>query len=354
MLDRLRRAGSRATWLVASLLSACGPADPEDRGRPGAPEASPACTLGDAALAAPGVRARRGLALAGGWLFAADDALVAIAPDGARHRVERSSIHRLLAAAVIDGAPLAVFDAPSAEGAHAIVALDPTGGAPALERPLPGPLTTSKRAATERALYFAWSGPGGTRGLERLARDGGAFAHEAIALGDEPPSDEAPVEILGLAAERERWAAVWRRGPTEDARSRVYVSEPGGRRVAEALHEALTVEAMAFDADGLAVIAGFEFARPGLARFGEDESLTILAPGREAPPPLAERERAELDLDHEGLWLSRRDALGDPIGERVRVAEGPVEMATVERRGAALDVAWASADGVYQRTIRCR
>lgn len=354
-------------FVLLALLAGCGeeagtpaPSPPPDLppragggdGTPPREEGEAGCGLDDARLVASGVRARRGLAVAGGWYVALDDSLIAIGPDGARHEVAVTEPRRLLAAGLVDGRPLALYEASTADAAHALVAHDPVADA-ASAHPLPGALATSRRATSDDALWFAWSS-GGARGLERFGRGGARVVHETLALGDAPATDEAPVEVLDLVVDGPRWAVVWRRGPTEDPRSHVYVSTPAGDRDSHGLHEALAIEASGFDGDALVLVAAFEFARPGVVRFApEEEPLAILAPGTRAPPPLTDRVRAGLDADDDGLWLARRDALGQRLGQRSRLVEGAVEMAALERRGDGYAVAWTAADGLHEGTFRC-
>lgn len=313
-----------------------------------------ACALDAPRLVAAHVRARRGLVVADGWRFALDDALIAIGPDGARHEVPVAEPRRLLAAGLVEGRPLALYDASTRDAAHALIARDPIGGAE-LVRPLPGPISTMRRAASDEALWLAWSGPHGMHGLERFAREAQRLATTSLDLGNEQGSDEVPVEILGLAVEAERWAAIWRLGPTEAPDARVFVSTPEGHRESDGLHEVLAVESCGFDGDALVVVASFEFARPGVVRFTPDEQpLAILAPDEEAPPPLADRRRALLHMEEESLWLTRSDALGQRLGERLRVVDGPVEMAALDRRDdGSLVLDWTTEDGLYERTVRC-
>ncbi|MCA9605557.1 MAG: hypothetical protein KC619_08180 [Myxococcales bacterium] len=360
----------RATLLLtlASLVSACGSDEPTAPTAPAPtptppiptppPPASvpatppPSCVLEPTRTVASDVRARRGLALADGWVLALDETLVAVGPE-ARHAVSRPDLRRLLAVAVVGDGPLALFEGSTADTAHALIAIDPRTGAEVV-RPLSGAIATSRRATDEDGIWLAWSGPSGTRGLERFERGASGLTVTSLALGDDAPSEEAPVEVLDLLVDGERWAATWRLGPTEDPQSRVLVSTDAGHRVSDGLHEALAIESSAFDGSALVLVASFEFARPGLVRFAPDEEpLAIVGPGQAAPPPLGERTRASLDVDDEGLWLARRDALGQRLGARTRVVDGPVEMAGLERRGDALGLVWATPEGIYERTVRC-
>ena len=246
--------------------------------------------------------------------------------------------------------------------AHCLIAqaLDREGAviAAPITVPLPEPTRTSRRAGDDGPLFFAWSTTGGHRALERftLGPDG-SIAHARVALGDEPASAESPVEILALAAEGARFAAIWRRGPTEDVSSEVYVTTSESHRDVHALHHALAIDSIELRGDALALITTFEFSRPHLLRLtaseGEPTLARELASGAPVPAPFTERERAELDPDGRGLWLRRRDAKGDPIGERVLVADGSVESAALTRDRDALVVTWLAGGAVHGRRVRC-
>lgn len=246
--------------------------------------------------------------------------------------------------------------------AHCLIAqaLDRRGAVLAAPTPvpLPEPTRTARRAGDEGPLFFAWSTTGGHRALERFTLESdGSIAHASVALGDEPASAESPVEILALAADGDRYAAIWRRGPTEDVESEVYVTTSESHRDVHALHHALAIDSIELRGDALALITTFEFSRPHLlrlsAREGEPTLARELASGARVPAPFTERERAELDPDGRGLWLRRRDAKGDPIGERALVADGSVESAAITRRGDALVVTWLAGGAVHGRRVRC-
>ena len=312
------------------------------------------CTLGRVEVLLDHARARRGLAMGGGLVAALDDGLTTKIPDHVAERRARPGLERMFVLAYLQTHWI-VGEGTCPESAHCLHVVEAFDEAPARTIPLPGRVVTSRRAVDDESFLFAWSAAGGARGLERWTWEDDALVHRSIPLGDEPASEEMPTEILGLAADGDRWAVVWRRGATEDAESEVFVDEPGRHRTVESLHEALTIESIAFDGDALALIAGFEFSRPGFVRLTGDGPERRLVAADETPPaPFAERVRAELDVDDEGLWLRRRDGAGDSLGARVRITEGPLEMAAIERRSGIIRVAWATADGlVHVRDVQC-
>lgn len=345
--------------LVAAWLVACGGESPEPTGA--APEraaertdetTAPSCELGDT-VERLRARARGGLAIHGGWTVALDDVLT-VALDGAPSRRTVPEARRLLALLDVDG-PLLLATGSSEEHAHCLIALDPSDedGHP-IVTPLASAIGTSRRATAGANAYLAWGSESGARSLEHWVRADDGIAHVSIALGEEPASEEAPAEILGLAADEAGWAAIWRRGATEDARSHVYLTKADEHRPVEALHDALVLEAIALDGEGVAVIAGFEFSRPGYARLtAGGPELRPLAPGDSAPAPFTDRVRANVEIDDDGLWLHRRAATGDPVGEAVHVLPTRVETATVARNGDDWVVAWALGDRVRSRTVHC-
>lgn len=249
------------------------------------------------------------------------------------------------------------------ESAHCLLArrLDADGharGEP-IAAALPAPLRTARRAAAGNRLYVAWSAEDGHRGLDLFTALGGGLGRARRPLGDAPAEAELPTEILGAAASDEGWVVVWRRGAPEDARSRVFVTTERASPAVEALHEALVIDAIAFDGEHVTLVAGFEFSRPHVLRLtpgatepGDARTLAADAP---VPAPFAERVRAALEVDDEGLWLRRSDAAGDPLGPPVHVAGGPVGAATVARVGDRFEVAWVDpeAGAVRARTVAC-
>lgn len=285
-------------------------------------------------------------------------------PRGSERRVPAPGTEGLVVLEPRGARQLLVARGACDEGAHCLVARvlsdDGLVGEPR-SIPLPGPIRTLRRAASEGAtapLFVAWSSAGGERGLERYAIDDeGALDHARIALGSEPASDEQPIEILGLAAERERFAAIFRRGPTEDARSRVFLATRDDHRELAVLHESLAIDAIALEGDVLSLITTFEFSRPHYVRIrlGEDEPLEAHELADDAPiaAPLADRERAELDVDARGLWLRRRSPAGYPRGARVRIASGLVGSAAIARTSDGLLVGWLADGAVHGRVVRC-
>lgn len=251
---------------------------------------------------------------------------------------------------------------PCEARAHCVIAamLDAEGGSlgEPLAVPLPEAIRTSRRALSDEALFFAWSTLGGHRAVERFEVSArGTLTHVRFALGDAPPSEESPVEILGLAADGDAFAALWRSGPMEDLRSEVFLTSATTHREVHALHEALALDAIALSGETLSLVATFEFSRPHFLRIrvGEEEPdlARELAHGAPVPDPFSERERGALEVDERGLWLRRRTAAGDPIGAGVRVAEGRIASAALARRGDLFVAGWRAGGVVEGRSVRC-
>lgn len=281
---------------------------------------------------------------------------------GAAHRAAVGRLDALLALEPRGERHVLIGRGACDESAHCLVAMTIEGsaiGAP-VTAALPEPIRTFRRAASageDAPIFLAWSTTGGARALDRFVVEGGSLGRVRVPLGVEPASEEAPVEILGLAADGDRWAVIWRRGPTEDVRSHVYLTTADSHVDTHALHDALAIDAIELSGETVSLIATFEFSRPHHVRLRpgreEPEHARELPAGGALPPPFAERERAELEADERGLWLSRRDAAGDPIGSRSLVARGAIESAALARSGEVLLVAWQAGGVVRGRAVRC-
>ncbi len=331
------------------------------------------CALGPVVRLLEGVGARGSLALAlsdeGGLVVLASEGTISArplslegAPLGEASRSEAPDVRGLAALTRLGDRHLLLSREPCSAAASCLVArtLSARGevvGTPDVS-PLPAPIRTARRASAGGPFFFAWSTTGGARAVERyvISEDGG-IERRRLSLGDEPATAEQPVEILGLVADGTRWAALWRRGPAEDTRSRVFLGGEGEPRVIEALREALAVDAIALEGDTLSLITTFEMARPHYLRFalGEDapRDARELSADAPIPAPLTERERVELDADAGGLYLRRKSPAGYPIGARVAVTEGAVASAAIARAGDAIFVAWLAEGAVYGRRVRC-
>ncbi|MBX3271413.1 MAG: hypothetical protein KF729_14195 [Sandaracinaceae bacterium] len=336
---------------------------PEERAPVEAPAVQDAPAPPDVPAALPACRLDTPIALAAAWPTARTVAL-ARADDGVRAAVADGTSARVLvldAAGHAQGAPsevalagdlLALEPLPGgdalvlargscAEAAHCVLARRALAGEP-IAASLPGELTTTRRARTGERLYLAWSAAGGHRGIDMFLV-GGGLGRVRRALGPEPADAELPAEVLGLVADGERWAAVHRRGAGEDTRARVWLTTETRHVSVEALHDALVVEAIAFEGARVALVAGFEMSRPQhfLLEPGSAEPLEAspLAPG-EVPPRFADRARGTLAIDEAGVHLERADAAGDPLGPRQTVVEGRVRGAALVRDGARFLVAW--------------
>jgi hypothetical protein len=248
---------------------------------------------------------------------------------------------------------------PSIAGARApclvASAMDARGrpvGSP-VRAPFVAAARTLKRASAGGRAYLAWSTDEGERALDSFRIVDGTLAHVRHELGTEPATRELPVEILGLAASGSSWAVIWRRGPIEADGSEVFVTTRAAHAHVEAIHEALAIEAMRIEGERVGAIAAFEFSRPHLIELsgGEVRRASELTA---AAIPQGFRARAELDRDAEGLWLRRRTAAGDPIGERERVAGPSASGARIAGDGRRLVVAWREGDRILGRRIACR
>lgn len=298
---------------------------------------------------------------AGGHVSAADGEALAvrrIGPQGAGMGApfELSLSGSLHALAPLGDAVVAVTRSTCPESAHCLSARR-EGSPSTLSAALPGRLLTSRRATTGERLYLAWSAEGGSRGLETFLETG-SLGRVRRQLGPEPPDPELPVEILGLSADADRWAVLWRRGAAEDERSRVFLTTDDSHEAVGALHEALVVEAMRLDGDQVELIVGFEMSRPHhvVVRRGAREPTTARElRGGEVPAAFRDRERGTLEIDEAGLWLGRRDALGDPLGPRTRVLDAVPRSAALARRAHAYLVVWLDREGSARaRWARCQ
>ncbi len=223
----------RASLTLSLLVIAVGCDDPP--AQPPAPRVDvvEGCALGAPERWIEHAGDRGSLAIAG------DRGLVVLASDGelrarsiSTTTVERAPVDAgaLLALEPRGDRYLLLSRASCAESASCLVArvLD-QGGAPIgdpIATALPAPIRTVRRAASEDGpVFVAWSTTGGHRAIERYEiRSDGVLDQKTLALGDAPPSDEEPVEILGLAADGDLWAALWRRGPTEATTSQVFLT----------------------------------------------------------------------------------------------------------------------------------
>ncbi|MFK7990408.1 MAG: hypothetical protein AB8I08_30580 [Sandaracinaceae bacterium] len=376
-----------ALWLL--ILAACGPPELEPSPRPAAPEREPAaesttdappepppppappeCPLEDVPLDFRSASETSTLALtlhdSGGALAIGDGEAVRFVPLAADGTASGTAVPvplrgSLLALEAVgdDANPYVIVTrGPCAESAHCLTARRVNEAAPeaTVSAPLPAALVTTRRAVADSRLHLAWSAEGGERGLETFVV-APALGRIRRALGPEPADAELPVEILGLAAEGERFAVLTRRGAGEDRRSRVTLTSNDHHAELEALEEVLVVEAMEFDGANVALVAGFEMSRPHLLELepGQEEPrhASEIAVG-DVPDRFADRVRAALLQDEDGLHLRRRDAAGDVIGERVTVVEGRVRVGTVARRGEAFLVAWLDGEGeLGARWVRC-
>lgn len=207
---------------------------------------------------------------------------------------------------------------------------------------------STRRAADDRAAYLAWSARDGTRSLEIWTMEREGLAHRTVALGDEPASDEAPVEVLGVAAREGAWVVVWRRGAPEAHESAIFVTTANDHAAVEELHEAVAIESLAIDGDLVSVVASFEYSRPHRVRLRDGGIVSA----EELAPDAALEVRGALDRDGDALMLRRTNAAGDPIGSIV-IARGDLRDARIAGRDGRWTVAWIAGSEVRARRIAC-
>lgn len=278
------------------------------------------------------------------------------APVGAPIALELEGARALLALEGGERGTLMLARGSCAEEAHCLLARLLDDDASRLAAPLPGPLRTMRRMATARRVYFAWTAEGGHAGLDIFTL-GDGLGRVRARLGDRAPSDEHPSEILGFAAQNDAWAVLWRRGVLESADSEVFLTTDVAHRSVHALHDTLAIDAMARTNREVSLIATFEFSRPHFLRLDPraDEPLSAreIPAGEPPPDPFAERARAFLDVDADGLWLHRQSAAGDALHPPVRVSPSTSAAALARLDAARYIVAWIEDREVRGRVVDC-
>ncbi len=228
--------------------------------------------------------------------------------------------------AITEGA--CVIENESRRCLHAIALPARHGGRSLVQTvPLPGSVHTLRRRRGERSLFIARSHTQGPPVVDVFSIEAGRLLHRSFPLAGEARVGERASEILGLAVEGERWAALFRHGGIEDPEGELLLATEDGALPFEPLHHALLIDSFGFTSEGLAAIATFEFARAHLYRFDLEGRMlaepALVPPGGPIPRPFAERVRVSLADDGERLWLSRTDGAGDSLGERVEIERRP-------------------------------
>ena len=129
--------------------------------------------------------------------------------------------------------------------------------------------------------------------------------------------DARAVQVLGLAIDATRYAAIVRVGAAEGADSQVWLATHGAQVPVDALEDAADIEAMAWVGDEVWAIATFEFSRPLLLHIAASGELSRdpveLRRDAALPPALAGGDPARLLEAGSTLLLRRRNAMGDPL-----------------------------------------
>jgi hypothetical protein len=225
---------------------------------------------------------------------------------------------------------------------------------------LPGALRTVRTAASGDSVHVARSHAGTAPRLDRITASAGGLEVRTVGLGDGLDLSEEPTEILGLAVTGGSWAAIWRHGAAEDARSAVVLSTQLDEHEVEALDEALVLDSFQWYAGSLSLIAAFEFARPLHLRLGADGDLRgaprPLPPGETLPAPFTLRRTAAIVGTGARAAVEVRDGAGDAIAT-VPLETPGFAYGDITRRPDAFFVALAArdADGVSltTRDLQC-
>lgn len=315
-----------------------------------APDALAVATRGDLAVIA----------------FASDEDAVTVTaaePGAPRHRVEIEAARSLFALAVVgDRALVLTHAACPGEGparhclfARAVAVADGAAGPP-LSFETGEPIRTVRRTVSDRSLWLARSHRGARPAVDRLtAGDDGRVTRATFALGDRLDPGERATEILGLAADGDRWAALWRFGAIEDPASEAVLTTHAGEVDVHELHHALVVESFAWSGDAVELIVGWEFHRSARVRVrpdGEAEGPTRVDPGA-VPAPFERRLVAELRPEGAALRLEIRDGAGDRYGPPLDLPPRGGRVADVARTPDGFLVVTATPTGVSSIAVRC-
>jgi len=182
-------------------------------------------------------------------------------------------------------------------------------------------LALSTRHAAPRLFTYAPS----EAGLELTTR--------VLSEGAWP--EESDATILALTTDAERWAVLYRVGPTEAPTSEVRLALADGMHEVPTLAHALAVDALSFEGDGLTALVSYEFFRPKLHRLHLDGGAHVeareLSPGAALPGVFRAKRRAHLEHGDE-LRFVLRNAAGDRIGAELTLdpnGRAPADVARV-------------------------
>ncbi len=221
-----------------------------------------------------------------------------------------------------------------------------------------GPLADLSIAAGPSVVGIASVTHGGPITVTRIERGSTALtmARRTIERRDSAAPAE-PIAFLGFSAAHRDFALVLRRGPPEDGHSEVWLATARGTFLAPSLHDAATIESIAIDDAGPALIASFEFSRPAFLRFADDgaeRERLELPPGSAMPGSLATYVHASTGPESTGT-IEVRDPAGDRVGQSIDAGAGAIR-ADVERLPGLEPrflVAYVDATSTYTRVMTC-
>ena len=183
---------------------------------------------------------------------------------------------------------------------------------------LPDTPINSRRATSPSGVYLAHGYDGARITLTAFTPDTeGSISVTQQPLGQRIPPTEEPVEVLGLTARGERWAALWRFGAEESSSGEVVLSLADSESAAPLLRHAISIDTMLWRRASIMIVAGFEFARPALFRIatnGRPRWLPRAIPHEgHLPEPYDQRYNARLRPSDDGPKLEVTSAAGDPL-----------------------------------------
>ena len=226
--------------------------------------------------------------------------------------------------------------------------------------PLPSPVHTARTVVDGESVLVARSHVGSAPALDRFVIDGEGVRATTRALGEGVTlaDDDRSVEILGLAATGGSWAVIFRHGAAESAESGVVLATQLDEHHVAPLHDALTIDSIAWTAGSLSLIASFEFMRPSYLRVGADGELrgepSVIERGEPVPAPFGARAIAVLRADGPRTRVTVRDGAGDTLATLPLEAGDDFVAADVARVGdRRFLVAWIERDALVTRALDC-